>query len=426
MIPSLIPGHVGFNEYTDVSLYVGDLFLLLAFLIFIINNKKYIMSIFNINLFHVEQIYLLIPFLISIYAYLSVFWSDQRLLAFYSASIFVQGPVVFYYLLGIFSVESNNKCSTWNIFRYICLIFIISAIFQSIIGIIQFLHQSSLGIAILNESFLSTAIPGVAETLIGSIPLMRSYGTFLHPNIFAGYIFFSLMLFLIAKRIKLFHVEHSTFIVLVSLLTVAIVLSISKSTILGFIIGIIVVNLYLKCNICNFVPRGTISNKNNQLFHVEQLILMILFSAVILGYYALDSGTIQKSFSERFDLIYSSQSVFQQISLPGIGIGQFVFTLSHFQSLDWMLQPIHNVYVLLVLELGVVGFIFFGYFLYKLFINVPRGTISIHLFGIFSGFLLISLFDHYFWDIRVGQNLLWILLGLMYSSRYLTNNNNVS
>lgn len=56
--------------------------------------------------------------------------------------------------------------------------------------------------------------------------------------------------------------------------------------------------------------------------------------------------------------------------------------------------------------------------------NVPRGTMNI--FGmrtlleatvLFLG--VVSLFDHYLWDIQQGQLLFWLILGLFSSSRLL-------
>jgi hypothetical protein len=115
----------------------------------------------------------------------------------------------------------------------------------------------------------------------------------------------------------------------------------------------------------------------------------------------------------------------------------------------WQYQPIHNVFLLILAELGFAGVFIFIWFLWKLFhpssilplvrggseggvFNiVPRGTPSgagveqnntpsplqgegwSEAFkGILLGFIFIMLFDHYLWDIQQGQIMLWLIAGL--------------
>lgn len=421
LVPSVIPGHVGFNEYTDVSIYVSDIFLLLAVAIFVIRNRNHILSILmKIKMFHVEHFYLIIPFLLSLYAYLSVFWSDQRLLGFYSAFIFMEGPIIFYYLLGKICTQADSECSTWNIIRFIGIIFITSALFQSIIGIFQFVQQSSIGLKFLNESILDTSIPGVAEILIQSIPVMRSYGTFLHPNIFAGYLFLSIILIFLFKRIQLFHVEQFNLTLLISIVLVAIVLSVSKSAILALILAMVLTEIVFRVNNRHIVPRGTIIRIDEKMFHPEHFWVIIIAIFSFVGLYWLDTDNLRHSIQERFDLIPKTEVLINEVSMFGVGIGQYVYNLSFTQAIDWKVQPIHNVYIMLLIELGYIGLTLYTYFLYKLLIIVPRGTIETYLWSICIGFIFIGVFDHYLFDIRSGQSIIWISFGLLASIKHLT------
>jgi hypothetical protein len=108
---------------------------------------------------------------------------------------------------------------------------------------------------------------------------------------------------------------------------------------------------------------------------------------------------------------------------------------------DWQYQPVHNVFLLIWSELGLIGLILFIWIIWKILHPkpiVPRGTIgetevdqsSNHWNGtalifrsILLGFIFIMLFDHYLWDIQQGQLMLWAMLGVIYG---LKRNNNKS
>ena len=159
----------------------------------------------------------------------------------------------------------------------------------------------------------------------------------------------------------------------------------------------------------------------------------------------------------------SLNGLYKHNFFQGLGIGQFVFMMQQFfdeQLFIWQLQPIHNVFLLIFSELGVIGLSlflwFFTYSILKNNQNVPRGTIelvpdkcstwnnsqsgSIKLFhvehfvdkqliidkngivaltlrSVLVVIITIMLFDHYLWDIQQGQLLLWIVLSLAVSRR---------
>ena len=180
--------------------------------------------------------------------------------------------------------------------------------------------------------------------------------------------------------------------------------------------------------------------------------------------------------NERLFAYHEAVLVFLRSPFQGIGIGQSVLVMQDFfpEKLEiWQFQPIHNIYLLAFSETGAVGFLlYFSYFLYlwfrlspkivprgtiidkisqtdincstwnnprgesgetKMFhveqsllvkkdfegkyVYVPRGTFKKERIAtLFSTLLLfvavVSLFDHYFWDIQQGQLLLWMMAGL--------------
>jgi O-antigen ligase len=86
-------------------------------------------------------------------------------------------------------------------------------------------------------------------------------------------------------------------------------------------------------------------------------------------------------FAERLFYIESLQGLSESYFFQGLGIGQFVFTMQQFfdeKLLVWQFQPIHNVFLLIFSEVGIVGLgLFLWFFIYvflKNYQNVPRGT----------------------------------------------------
>jgi O-antigen ligase len=80
----------------------------------------------------------------------------------------------------------------------------------------------------------------------------------------------------------------------------------------------------------------------------------------------------------------------------------------------WNIQPIHNVWLLILVEKGLLGLLLALSILYLLFINVLKNLYkrgAIIWFGISSILLVISFFDHYLYTIFQGQIILWGWVG---------------
>ena len=111
-----------------------------------------------------------------------------------------------------FLLKWAAKCSTWNIIKTTFIMVILSGFFQAIIAIVQFLYQKSLGLAFLKESIFSPLDVDVAKVIIENHIFVRSYGLFPHPNILGGFLAVSLLITIVYPvifKLKLFHVEQS-------------------------------------------------------------------------------------------------------------------------------------------------------------------------------------------------------------------------
>ncbi len=292
-------GTSGFNEYTDISLYLSDITLAALLFFILLENKILILSInFWKKMFHVEHAknrddqyeniprgtlelkqgfywykcstwnnlayILLLPLPFVLWGALSIFWSENEMLALYTSIRLFFGYFLYLGLIFLivprgtlvscpsknmncstwnnkrelvedkkmFHVEQSDdlfgyvprgtikewlsifykKCSTWNILNIVSVTLIISGFIQSIIAIGQFISQSSLRLTFLWESQFSAFQAGVAKIILLDQVFIRSYGLFPHPNILAVFLAVTIILTLRQWFIlhqKMFHVEQS-------------------------------------------------------------------------------------------------------------------------------------------------------------------------------------------------------------------------
>lgn len=206
------------------------------------------------------------------------------------------------------------------------------------------------------------------------------------------------------------------------------------------------------------------------MFHVKHFrryfVISLLIFGFLLFYFKIDLYSLfLKSLEERFIyLAISIKAIVSHIFL-GLGNGQFVLEMQKFasQSLEfWQFQPVHNVFLLILSELGIIGLFLFVWFLLEMFhvehfknknchaelisasqkeseilkpstsvgrqvrddsigesilnnnYNILSSSIvSIYFKAILVGFIFIMLFDHYFWDIQQGQIMLWMIMGVI-------------
>jgi hypothetical protein len=527
-----------FNEYSSIFIYISDIFLfftILSWLYIILSNNKVNVSRLKLwitscihrlyskvevelkflfvsvpgfkrnkhrdKLFHVEQLneflaisfknisLILIPLLLVVWSFVSIIWSQNQTIAF-----FISIKILEYYLLYLYIVfrivpRNKHNCSTlaplhpnvpygtfgcftgWN---NIMIIIIFTGLFHSLIGIIQFLIQHSIGIFLLKESLISPDIAGVAKFIINGHKYIRSYGLFPHPNILAGFLLFSIITTLLYK--KMFHVEHfmrngTILNILILIQILALLFTFSKSAIIGLAIALFYI----------YVPRLTRRTKmfhpvkaidvpcetsmangastehsllgetfltnlrHNRNSRIIFLTFLIIFMISYLSWPTL-SLMLHNSIQQRMLYFNVSRGTIIANPLLGVGIGQFILNMPRYVNNPelWQFQPVHNVFFLIWSELGMVGLVLFIYWLYRMFhpISKNRGIIGVdksilenksyylsndrllpYFKAILIGFLFIMLFDHYFWDIQQGSVMLWMILGFIAGLNNQKNNN---
>lgn len=109
----------------------------------------------------------------------------------------------------------------------------------------------------------------------------------------------------------------------------------------------------------------------------------------------------------RQELNTAAVKIWQQSPIVGVGLGNFLVKLPEFlpKKSVYFLQPVHNIYLLILAETGIIGLLFFFWIIQK-GLGVSINTIPIILL------LLLGLVDHYPLTLQQGQLLLALAIGL--------------
>jgi O-Antigen Polymerase. len=227
---------------------------------------------------------------------------------------------------------------------------ILAVIYSSLLAIAQFIKQSSVGGIFwwLGERTFNAGTPGIAKTDFFGRLLLRPYATFPHPNVLAGFVLVAFILSapLVYQKNKLLF----TFYFL--LFTFTLFISFSQAAwLVGLAVGLwalrnLKINKWLK----SLVSGGIIF-----------LLIFLIIKTPIFK---------EESFSQRLELAKISFQLIKQNPFIGVGLSNFIVNLPKFQKgqILW-LQPVHNIYLLVAAETGIIGLLIFLWFCFLLLKN---------------------------------------------------------
>ncbi|KKS04474.1 MAG: Lipid A core-O-antigen ligase-like protein enyme, partial [Candidatus Woesebacteria bacterium GW2011_GWE1_41_24] len=215
------------------------------------------------------------------------------------------------------------------------------------------------------------------------------YSTFPHPNALAGFIGLT-AIFLIFNRFISNKVLMTFGYLLIS---VVFILAFSMSAYIAFFI----------CIILYFVFKLKIFNQ-------KALTLFIVLMS-LLSFYLTN---FSKSFRERLVLANISGEMISENWVVGAGLNTFIIKETVYGNLEnsvWLLQPVHNIYLLVLTEVGLSGIILLSLVLYRFLKNCIK---SKNIWGVLSIIFILTtgLFDHYWFTIQQNMLLISLLLGL--------------
>ena len=119
-------------------------------------------------------------------------------------------------------------------------------------------------------------------------------------------------------------------------------------------------------------------------------------------------------------VFYNKESLGGGLNLFGIGLGDFTTWLAE-QNPNLprhMYQPVHNIYLLIYSEIGILGFALFLLFIAALFYEFIKKTKLKELkhysfFLVTLSILTIGLFDHFLLTLQQGRFVFWLVLTIL-------------
>lgn len=280
-----------------------------------------------------------------------------------------------------------------------------SAIFFSLIGIFQFFVGSTLGdtFYIFGERSFNSNTPGIALVNLWGRSFLRAYSTFPHPNSMAGYIG---IIIILSSSIK-----HKPVLFLTGLIVVVVGFVFSFS-LTAFCAMLLVYLLFI-------TTRKVKLMKNISLSIYGFVILLSIITPVIANLALPFLNTFPENVYQRLDLAIVSGKLVGQRFLFGEGLNSFIFAATKIKgtiSYSWLMQPVHNIYLLVLSEVGIVGLLCIAYLFYKLlFKNLVANNITLILCLIFI--IVTGFADHYWLTLQQNILLLAVVFGLSLSSR---------
>jgi O-antigen ligase len=363
------------SNYTIPTLSILDIFV---FLLFVLVLKGGILSKFS----KMEKFLFILLFF---FVLVKTIFDLNVLSTIIVFRLFLYFFTIYSSIRYFFEVEKDRK-----VFKKVFLLTLLSSvIIQTCIGLLQFLRGQSLDLVFLGESQLVKGMFGSSFVDLGGQLFLRAYGTYPHPNVFAAYLFFALFLCLyflknrdvakFDKKVLLSISILSTFAIFLTLSRIVILLSIFLWLLFFF------QSVFQKKNLPSIIPP-----------------------------FILRFSTFENSFTDRIELAKNAIEIFKNYPLLGIGAGRYIYGADYHPVYTsggfLLLEPVHNVFLLILAEYGLIFGIplIFG-ILFLLARAFLRGEFLIKIFV--CAILLMASLDHYFFTLP--QGIFLFFLGLL-------------
>ena len=399
-----------FNEWLSFSIYLTDVIFFCLFLMWIYSlaQKRAVLVIDN---------YLLIASSLMAITAFSLFFARDVKVAAFSLLRLIEFLVFFIYIKE-YAIKRFN-------FHTGLIVLISSAVLQSIIAIGQYVKQADLGLRYLGEGMLGLHINGVAVFINeNGERVMRAYGTTPHPNVLAGFLFLSIfaLYFIWFYRKGFSHNINLLYSVVYAIMLAGLLLTFSRTIIFFWALGFIIRGLLI-----GFLPKY----RNKFWLNSEmrrKIISILLVTVIVLSLFVIMAwpevlSRIKISPDDeaiKLRIYYASETIDQRLNWFGSGAGNFTVWLKSKQPNlpEYLYQPVHNIYLLLYSELGILGLIAFlsliGYTFYDFYRSYKFQKLFHYSFIlVFASILLMGMFDHFLWTLQQGRFVLWLSVALI-------------
>jgi|SRR3989344_3259879 len=355
-----LPTQLGFHFWPEWSMVLGRRIDYLSSTVYLTDIIIFFVLLFWFIEFRPKlRLQILIPVLL--FAAVNIWVAKSQ-----PESIYKWGKILEFGLLSFYIVRTKPGLSF--VARYLS----VAVFYSSFIAIGQFIFQHSLGGMFwwLGERTFTIDTAGIARVVLNGREYLRAYGTFSHPNVLGGFLAVTLPFLLVQK--KSFWIR-----ICIILGIVALILTFGRAALVVGLIAII--------------------GKNKRFF----LILVIIPAIFILTKF----NPLEESVVVRQQLNAAAFTLWQQSPLVGIGLGNFLVQLPEVlpSRQIYFLQPVHNIYLLVLAETGIIGCVAFLLLVKR---SIKKFNVSL------IALLLLGLVDHYPLTLQQGQLLFTLVLSL--------------
>ncbi len=353
---------------------------------------------------------------------ISLFRSSQMTVSAYQWVRLVQFVVFFLYVRYYVSKKFSADASA--------LAFVIGVLGQSTIAIGQYVLQHELGLRWLGETLLNTRMAGVAVFFDAAhVKILRAYGTLPHPNVLAVYLLAGLWaLAYLYLRHASGELRHHRWVWAAagSVMLWALYFTFSRTMI---VVGLGATLVFAGALFLNRFSGSwaNISAIRARVRHmlIVGIIATSLFAGIFWRQVSARASLSGQEEAVRLRVYYAQQAVgsgwhqFLHLNWLGVGIGNFTGWLKKMDPYEplWLYQPAHNLYLLVYTETGILGAVLFvawlGMIMKSAITHAARpAVVRWGLVMILGAWLIIALFDHFFWTLQQGRILWWLTLAL--------------
>jgi O-antigen ligase len=304
-------------------------------------------------------------------------------------------------------------------------VFIASAAAQAILGVYQFLVQATFASKFLGMArHLPMDIGDSVITATNGVRWLRAYGSLDHPNIFGGLMAIALLMMLIKKGVSQSEEAHSKtsldsvfYYIIIFILTCGLFFSFSRAAWIGFGGGSLAFILFFftrrRASACS--PSRETFVKGGGAAVVVFILLACIFHNLISARALNGTWTENKSINDRLSAYKVDAEILKSNWFLGVGVGNYGLAVQNkFAGLSYNdYQPMHNVYLLIYSEIGIIGFVCFcSLFIYFMYVAWKTGDIG--NMTVIMSILIMFLFDHWWWSLHFGLLFLFLIYGMSF------------
>lgn len=390
---------------TEILLWL----IVMMHLIIIIKNKKSERQ--NFKLDRVKLVTVISLWFLIAWSGLSIIWAPEQTAGFYNWFHLLEAAGLFFIVLA----GSNAK-------KRIYLSLTLAGVLQALLAIWQFFSQS-----VDASKWLGLAghLPWETGTIIieSSGRWLRAYGAFAHPNILGGFLVVCFFVTII-PALLLNGKRNTPWRIIASLLIITgIFFSFSRSAWLALAAGLIIifVNEIIRAKKSTEPAKTKYRNLAKYFFAPLLLVAVLgyLYQPLIFTRTSTADRLETYSVTDRLDYLTQAKDMINSYWLLGVGEGNYTYNLYQNKAAKtaWHYQPVHNIFLLILAELGIVGLLAFLLFLisclWYFISNIHRTGLGFNLLSFPAAIIIIGCFDHYLWTSYAGIIILFLSFALI-------------